>query len=172
LVLATLLMVGLVAVPATAGDQLPFKAKAMLVDEYALGPPGPCGTFPFAVGTVTTYQGTATHLGRFELTEFRCNDVFTYADRIPFEIYATFMTANGDELYYFVDATVVFPPVGPPVIEGGGFDWTGGTGRFASVSGVDGMPDGFSEVIFDDSGSVIALRQYGVISYDASDRAG
>jgi hypothetical protein len=174
LVLVTLLMVGLVAVPATAGDELPFKAKAAWVSETQVGP---LCFAPEGFRTVTTeYAGSGTHLGKFVLTEVRHEDWSDYHEdgEVPFTVNAAFVAANGDELNYEVSALLIFPsagegdpypcppnPPGPPTIVSPGFDFTGGTGRFMNAEG-----HGMTMLTAD------GLRQFGWISYDASDGAG
>lgn len=145
-------LVGVLAAPAVAGPERPFKTEATLVamaevdDVCAI--PGTPVTFS---GDVSEYTGTGTHLGRFTLTETLCffgppvYDEALGAMKIQFTVDGVFEAANGDLLEYFVDAYFVLP--GGPVLEGG-FDFTGGTGRFASVAGSGStalMPDGITQ---------------------------
>ena len=145
----------LVAVPAAAGGDRPFKAKADRVSAEF-------GLFPECEGIVgerAVYTGTATHLGRVDLVEFLCLDFSEDPEDplVPFVVYGEYVAANGDELTFFVEG--VFNRDTGVVVDGG-FDFTGGTGRFEDATG-----SGETDLIRDDGGTIVALRQVGRISY-------
>ena len=81
---------------------------------------------------VATYRvwgsGQATHLGRSEwsgVTNFN-----VYLDPIPYWSHdITFTAANGDQLFGTMEGAATLPEVQ------GTFEITGGTGRFAGVTG-------------------------------------
>ena len=159
---ATLLLIGLSAAPVTAGSDLPFKAKA---DVVSLSEPMPievCGDPPGFLGQELVLTGTATHLGRFDQFEVICLDMRAFP-LVPFVVYGTYTTGNGDELDYFVEGLFNFATG-----EGtdGGTNFTGGTGRFANASG-----SAAAVFLRDAQGTAYAQTVSGWISYDASDRS-
>ena len=100
------------ALPADAGDLLPFKghAKVVITSQVPLT----------ASGT-----GQATYLGLFTRTE----TLVLNADR-TFTGRLAFTAANGDRLYASIAGG--FTPLGTAV---GTYTFTGGTGRFRNASG-------------------------------------
>ena len=129
----------------------PFKATA---DRVAAGPSDMCPP-GYLVAEDSTYTGTGTHLGRFELYETLCLDPFLGG----FFVDGKLVAANDDELYFRVDGT--FPP-----LESSGWVFQGGTGRFASAEGV-----AHETLIRDDGGAIIGVEAVGTIRFDASDRS-
>ncbi len=154
--------------PAGAGDDLPFKTKATLVSASELQPiPELCGNPAQGfLGEVDVYRGTGTHLGRFKLVETVCLDLRGFDPPIQpvlsFEVFGTYYAANGDELTFYVDGVI---NVVTGVIDDGGFEFTGGSGRFESATG-----SGDAVLLRDADGDVFAQTTSGVISYAASDR--
>jgi hypothetical protein len=127
-VLVVTVIVGFV-LPASAGDQLPFKGR---VDAVVTGAtPAPDGLHLTVVGT-----GEATHLGRFA----RYERVVLHADR-TFAGTLVFTAANGDRLSAKVAGAFISPTTAV-----GTYTFTGGTDRFRYASGsaafVGVTPDG------------------------------
>lgn len=134
-VLATLKAVFLGAVPAAAA--LPFRAIG-----------SPIAVTPVSSDTVRIVaRGHATHLGRY--TSLAMITIVPQGQGQPpaFNGVATFVAANGDQLYidYFGVVTRPFPDG-----EGEGlYEFTGGTGRFAGASGRGIFSSNNQETIFD-----------------------
>jgi hypothetical protein len=107
-----------------------------------------------------TFTGKATHIGRFTMGVGLCDFGIYY------EGTATLTAANGDEIdMVFTDGRVI--SVAPPfMITRDEFTFTGGTGRFASVSG-----GGYEVVHFDMRVGYGTGTMRGTISYNASDRS-
>ena len=106
------------ALPASAGDQVPFKGHSDNVITSAV--PAMDGLHLTAVG-----EGNATHLGRFTYDE----NAVVHADG---SLLATVVltAANGDQLF-FRDAGSLTSPT----TAAGTSTFTGGTGRFTNASG-------------------------------------
>lgn len=107
-----------IALPVSAGDEVPFKGRAAAVITGAE-----------LVGTdlhlTVSATGVATHLGRFTRTE----NVVLHADG-TFDGTLVFTAANGDQLR----ADVAAGFTGATTIAGT-YTFTGGTGRFTDASG-------------------------------------
>ncbi len=129
------------ALPAFAGESVPFKGRAHETITSAV---------PMADGLHVTTEGSgqATHLGRFlRFAEGVIHDDGTVVGTV------VFIAANLDELCLDIDGG--FTPAG--TLEGT-YTITGGTGRFSDASGSAafvGIPDGIH----------IALTFDGTISY-------
>jgi hypothetical protein len=173
LLIALLAVAGLVvmtAVPVGAADEVPFKTKATVVSTTPVQPiPEVCGDPDLGfLGQVVVYEGTGTHLGRFELVETICLDFSELEPpaqpMLPFEVLGTYYAANGDELDFHVDGVI-------NVITGettdDGFHFAGGFGRFESATG-----SGHAMLIRDAEGILLGQTTSGVISYAASNRSG
>lgn len=114
LALVALGILGL-ALPASAGNLVPFKGNANVV---ITSPP----TSPLLTASGT---GQATHMGLFTRTErLAPNADGTFTGRL------VFTAANGDQLSASIAGR--FTPLGTAV---GTYTFTGGTGRFRSASG-------------------------------------
>ena len=157
------LLLGLVAVPVSAGQDRPFKAKAELVSSTEPRPmPTVCGDPESGFfGVEEVWQGTATHLGRFYEYSTLCLD-FSALDRpgpplIPFKVFGDFVAANGDSVSFEVEDGV-FDPLTCGVT--GGFEVTGGTGRFGGAQG-----SGTTAFVRDSDCNASASRHTGVLSY-------
>lgn len=107
-----------------------------------------------------TFTGKATHIGRFSMEVGLCDFGMYY------EGTAAITAANGDEIEMeFHDGKVI--SVEPPfIITRDEFTFTGGTGRFASVSGA-----GYEIVKFDTRVGFGKGTMHGRIRYNASDRS-
>jgi len=158
--LLSVTLVAASAMPAVAGDDLPFKAKADRVWATPMGPNPGCPEG--YVGEDSLSIGTGTHLGRFELFETLCLD-FRTPPIAPFEVHGEFVAANGDNLLFDVYGEF---HLGTGEMTSSGLIFGGGTGRFESATG--GAEE---ELIRDDTG-IIGVTMEGTISYNASDRAG
>jgi hypothetical protein len=106
------------ALPASAGAQVPFKGQADAVITSAQ--PAPDGTHL----TIAT-TGQATVLGRFTRDE----SLVVQADG-TFEGTLVETAANGDQLFANVEGAFISPTTGV-----GTYTFTGGTGRFKNASG-------------------------------------
>ncbi|MDH3398775.1 MAG: hypothetical protein OEM81_13230 [Acidimicrobiia bacterium] len=162
LLVLVVVLLGLAAVPVTAGSDRPFKAKADLVSSIGPVPNPQCGD-PAAgfLGVEEVWEGTGTHLGRFHEFSTLCLDVRDFnpptQPLTPFKVYGKSVAANGDELTFFAEG--IFNVL-TCEITGGGFEFTGGTGRFQSVEG-----SGTTAFVRDSQCNASALRHTGVISY-------
>lgn len=122
-------------------------------------PEGVCA--PGALGyQFHTFSGKASHIGRFAMEVGLCDFGMYY------EGTATITAANGDQIQMdFYDGTVI--SVEPPfIITRDEFTFTGGTGRFASVSG-----GGYEIVKFDTRVGFGKGTMHGRIRYQASHRS-
>jgi hypothetical protein len=129
------------ALPASAGDQVPFKGHA---DAVVTG----VEATPDGLRLTVAATGQATHLGRFTRDE----SVVVHADA-TFEGTLLFTAANGDQLFAdvedaFISATTAL----------GTYTFTGGTGRFKNASGGAGFVGVTSDGIH------IAVKFAGTIS--------
>ncbi len=159
-VLLGILLVATSAMPAVAGHDLPFKAKA---DRVSAEPMGPNPNCPEGyIGEDSVSVGTGTHLGKFKLHETLCLD-FRTPPIVPFEVHGHFVAANGDHLLFDVYGSINLV-TGDMTSTGLIFD--GGTGRFESATG------GAEETLIRDEHGIIGMTMKGTISYDASDRSG
>ena len=82
---------------------------------------------------------------------------------LAFEVFGTVYAANGDELTFYVDGIM---NVLTNEVDDGGFDFTGGTGRFESAHG-----HGEAVLLRDSAGDLIGNTMTGTITYSASDRS-
>ena len=160
-VLVSILLVGTAAMPASAGEDLPFKVHTERVSAGLLGPNPSCPEG--YVGEDSESIGKGTHLGRFHMFETLCLD-FRTPPIAPFEVHGELVAANGDHLNFHVEG--VFNLItGEMTSSGWIFD--GGTGRFESA---EGQAD---EILIRDSeGTLIGVKAVGTITFDASDRSG
>jgi hypothetical protein len=117
--------------PATAKDQVPFRADFNTVFESTLN-------FPF-ISVHVTGDGEATHLGRTAIeTTDQVGNVLTGATTATYHLTA----ANGDEVvveFYFLAL-----PTQTGFTFAGTWEITGGTGRFTNASGsgtIEGRAD-------------------------------
>jgi len=131
-----LLIAGLIAFPATAGDFVPFRALIQTVPI----PIGFCGDGCLQLDITGT--GQATHMGRTEIQGPSQVDVILREQTGT----STLTAADGDTLQIAFAGTVEFEspdPTGPVSFEGT-WEVIGGTGRFEdSVGG--GTYDGTAE---------------------------
>lgn len=156
--LVSMLLVGAMATPVLAGQDLPFKAEADRLWATEIGPDEHCDPAQgWFVGQDAGYAGTGTHLGMFEGWESLCLGAGVFV------VDGVFEAADGDQLWWHVEGT--FDPSTLQVIEEE-FTFAGGTGRFTSALGT-----GVTEFIRDADGVAIGLRVTGRISYEASDRS-
>jgi hypothetical protein len=125
-----ILLLGLVAVPVTARQDRPFKASGTLVSSVPVSP-DICESEGYDLQIAEEWVGTATHLGRYHEYSTLCLEL-DQVPLVPFTVSGTFEAANGDELTF--EAQGVFN-VASCTTEGGGFEFTGGTGRFQSATG-------------------------------------
>ena len=108
--------------PATAGDQVPFRADFNTVFESTIN-------FPF-VSVHVTGDGEATHLGRTAIeTTNQVGNLLTGATTATYH----FTAANGDEIVAEFDFVALPTPTGFTFT--GNWEITGGTGRFTNASG-------------------------------------
>jgi hypothetical protein len=169
ILLALFCLVVLTAAPLGAADEVPFKTKATVTSASDLFPiPELCGDPALGVlGQVVEYSGTGTHLGRFEMVETICLDLGALDPPLQpilaFEVFGTVYAANGDELTFYVDGIM---NVLTNEVDDGGFDFTGGTGRFESAHG-----HGEAVLLRDSAGDLIGNTMTGTITYSASDRS-
>lgn len=129
--LAALAALGVsVAAADTGGTDRPFKGK--IVGSASFRPDSGC--LPTGLRTLSTAEGTASHLGRVSMSSRHCTppaNAITGGEM-------TLVAANGDELRMTYAGTCSAPPF-PPV--GGVITCTthdvvvGGTGRFADATG-------------------------------------
>lgn len=113
-----------IAVPAVAGDFVPFKGTwtGSTISATLVG--------PNVVFVVTAGPGNATHLGRFEMTVPH----YSYLDTLAVEGEQILTAANGDVLN--ATFTGFFVPRADGCLEGTlPAVITGGTGRFSGASG-------------------------------------
>lgn len=93
--------------------------------------------FPNGGGVVIIQgTGTASHLGRFEVTQTRCAAQFFPATNPPFVNFdgrGQFTAADGSQLLTEVD--YLLTPFTPPSVPRLSREIVGGTGRFAGVAG-------------------------------------
>lgn len=160
-VLVSILLVGTTALPAVAGEDLPFKVRA---DRVWAGPLGPNPLCPDGyLGEESEYTGVGTHLGRLQLFETLCLDLSSPPLTV-FEVYGELVAANGDQLNFHVVGEFNLA-TGEMASSGWVFD--GGTGRFESAEGqADEM------LIRNSEGAIIGVTAAGTITFDASDRSG
>jgi hypothetical protein len=116
-----------VTTPASASDQVPFKAT--FTGSSTSGPGDPCAVLRSDIAG----GGHATHLGNFTTVQHHCFDpgdptlAFT-------EGFYTFTGANGDTIFGTYHGNLV--PIAPPVFAiVGEFTIEGGTGRFVGATG-------------------------------------
>ena len=162
------LLLGLVAVPVSAGHDRPFKAKANLVSSSEPTFIDLCGDPDVGfLGVREVWTGTATHLGRFYEHTTLCLDLSGVPPfepqpqgppLIPFKVYGEFVAANGDTVSFEVE-NGVFNPL-TCEITNGGFEVTGGTGRFDGAQG-----SGMTAFVRDEECNASALRHTGKLSY-------
>ena len=122
--MAAMFLAAVLAGPAAAGNQVPFKGQSS----------GAVTTVGFDpdLGVVFVHgegQGEATHLGLFTVTA----DVSIYVLTPNFVVIGnwTYVTANGDKLF----AHGIGSAGADPLHGVGSFTITGGTGRFKGASG-------------------------------------
>jgi hypothetical protein len=116
-----------VTTPASASDQVPFKAT--FTGSSTSGPGGPCAVLRSDIAG----EGHATHLGNFTTVQHHCFDpgdpTFAFT-----EGFYTFTGANGDTIFGTYHGHLV--PIAPPVFAiVGEFTIEGGTGRFVGATG-------------------------------------
>ena len=164
LAVLVLLVSVVVAAPAAAKKDnglkdRPFKASADVI--WSEWNPGACDG---AGGTDSYSTGTGTHLGRFELFETLCESV--EFPILTFTVDGLLIAANGDELRFDVLGTFNLATL--ELIESSGWVFDGGTGRFASASGV-----AFETLFRDDVAPfpIVGIDAVGWIVFDASDRS-
>jgi hypothetical protein len=152
------------AVASLAVD-LPFHATWT-----ADGPPPP-PTVPPTAGScpegavyvlIHTYTGEATHLGRFTLEAAVCG----YGESGAYDGYGTIVFVNGDVLTLEFANGHIHAVEGPIIVGRDDFTFTGGTGRFASVTG-----GGTEEIRLDTRVGYGSGVMEGTIRYQARDRA-
>ncbi|CAN5887082.1 hypothetical protein BH24GEM1_BH24GEM1_20590 [soil metagenome] len=148
-------------------QQVPFKE-----DYTATGtitPAASCGGGTLRVALEGA--GTATHIGRYTITNSHCLDLTTGAFTGGVFVKTA---ANGDQLFgtYSGIGSIIVPPepVGRFAIQGT-LEFTGGTGRFAGTSGTESM-QGIQVTDFSQPGfpTSITLRIEGTISSVGSGR--
>ena len=122
LALAVVVVLGLTG-PVAAGEQVPFKGSLEGVDTAIPLTP------PFVSATVEA-TGEATHLGEFTLT------ILATVNRATGMATGTFLftAANGDTVFGTISGKATFTPPNVLTIVETAFI-TGGTGRFAGVTG-------------------------------------
>ena len=148
--LAAMILTAAIAIPAAAGDLVPFKGALQGTDQD--------GAFNFPILQVfTSGTGTATHLGEFSYTEV--NAVNVVAGTGTGSIH--WIAANGDSIDTTFNASGG-PTDAPPVCPGLGESFiriteihtiTGGTGRFAGAQGSFKVERQASPVTFKTCGS-------------------
>lgn len=106
------------ALPAAAGDQVPFKGSGLDVITSAQ-------PFPDGIHFTNAATGRATLLGQFTWT----GHGVIHADG-TLEGALVFTGANGDELFASVEGALTSPTTGAST-----YVFTGGTGRFENASG-------------------------------------
>lgn len=117
---ALILLGSSISASADAGAR-PFRAT--LAGEVTFVPSSACPA-PF-MSTMTVGSGTATHLGSVTMTAAHCAG-FVFNGQM------TLVAANGDKVFMTYDGTSTDTPV---VHITGGFQITGGTGRFIHATG-------------------------------------
>jgi hypothetical protein len=172
---ATLLAPAASATHRRADQALPFRATiAMSATGMVIAPPGEKSTFggrcsvPSEWVISFTGSGSATHLGSFTFRASHCTQVGATINVSDGR--ASFVAASGDVLWEdYGDAAFSFPSPSLACATTHA-SFTGGTGRFAGVSG-----SAVEVGCFDLAGGPMVvdlrMRSTGTISYDASDRA-
>jgi hypothetical protein len=116
-----------VTTPASASDQVPFKAT--FTGSSTSGPGAPCAVLRSDI----TGGGHATHLGNFTTVQHHCFDPGDPTGAFT-EGFYTFTGANGDTIFGTYHGNLV--PIAPPVFAiVGEFTIEGGTGRFVGATG-------------------------------------
>lgn len=169
---AVLALVVSLAVPtalARGASPLPFRATAHLVSTTGLVSREACGPVEFGnFGRTDVYEGTATALGRFTLTQNLCLSRGRYdpvtQPSIPYASFATFVAANGDQLSY-LEAGYLDTALGRS--RSISFRFLYGTGRFAHPAGAL-----TTEFVVDAQGRSLGLTQVGTLTYAPADRGG
>jgi hypothetical protein len=140
--LASLLLIGVLAAPAAAQKQVPFKGTFQ-------GQDSDTGFTPTTVTVATTGTGLGTHLGQFSFTQETTVNVTNGTDTGS----ARLIAANGDS----INVTIVGSgePTPTPDVFSITETWTitGGTGRFAGAQGTAIVERLASGVTFLTSGS-------------------
>jgi hypothetical protein len=123
-----------IALPAAAGEDLPFKGIA--IAQIVAAQPGPDG-----IEVTVNATGLASHLGQFTRTEM----AVVHAD---FSVtgWVDIVAANGDHLRADIDGAFI-----NPTDVAGSYIITGGTGRFANAEGAAPFlaesPDGINYTV-------------------------
>lgn len=123
---------------AQRGSDLPFKETYAATGTITSSATCPPGTLLVALEG----GGTATHVGRYTITNRHCLDLATGAFTAGSFVK---IAANGDQLVgsYTGSGTIIVAPAPPDLIGRFGVTgtlvFTGGTGRFASASGTAEM---------------------------------
>ena len=113
----------ILASPVAAAEQVPFKGSLQGLD---IGTPGN----PPYMSVQVTATGNATQLGLFTYTELDTVDTSTRIGTGTF----VFTAANGDTVFGTISGQATFTPPNVLTIEENAII-TGGTGRFAGVTG-------------------------------------
>ncbi len=152
---------------ARSQEQIPMKEEYHTTGTITPSAECPIGTLLVSLDG----GGTATHVGRYTITNSHCLDLQTGAF-----INGTFVktAANGDQLFgtYSGAGTIIVPPapVGRFQVTGT-LVFTGGTGRFAGATGSQSM-NGVQVTDFSQSGfpTDVTLRLEGTISSTGAGR--
>ena len=154
----------------SSSSSIPFRATGALVSSTGFVAREPCG--PVAgggFGRTDIYEGTATALGRFTLTENLCVNLRQFDPvsnpSIPYATWSTFTAANGDQLSY-LEAGYLNTALGTSIPIS--FQWFvyGSTGRFAHPSGSLA-----TTYIVNREGDSLGLTVVGELAFTASDRS-
>ena len=150
---------------AVAQENVPFATCGMITPEqpeadldwlaYCIGEGYDSGFGP------STRTGTANYLGKYTSVERGCLDFSLFPIVQAENVIATFIAANGDELWY--EAEGYFDFSNPPEMVGV-WESVGGTGRFENATGVGETHD----IGTGEPGDV--LCNVGTISFNAPDR--
>lgn len=96
-----------------------------------------------ADGTGQDFTGTMSHVGKFTGSTFITSFVFNPDGTATLTSDDVIVAANGDEIYTSSEVILVFGnPAGTEGTYSGGFDITGGTGRFDGATGRMTMDNG------------------------------
>ena len=129
--LVVLLLLGAFAVSAWADKPArPFKGTGVAISSVAEPDPD----LPFLVNLVVEWEGVASHLGKFQRTDYL---LFNFVEGTLVGA-KTFTAANGDELHVLTEGTFDAshdPSEEDPLLITGTYCFIGGTGRFADATG-------------------------------------
>jgi hypothetical protein len=115
------------ALPASAGNQVPFKTDTALVSIPA---PTNTGCPNNTVRMNVTGPGTASHMGIITVTEFVCIN----PSDLTFVAHFTITAANGDQVFGMATGDLV-PASATSFTVHGNWVINGGTGRFVGATG-------------------------------------